>query len=73
METSDVDQSNDKFKQSDSLKQGLLFAEDLPHNMADDSDYMQACIIVKNIMGEAPYNKQTPSPCKLSSCTFQKL
>lgn len=73
METSDVDQSTDKFRQSDSLKQRFLFTEGLPRKIADDSDYMQACITVTNIMGETPNNKQTPSSSKLSSCTFQKL
>lgn len=73
MEMSDVGKSKEKLKQPDSLKQKFLFTEDLPCKVADDSIYMQACITVNNIMGEAPNNKRTPSPSKLSSCTFQKL
>ncbi|PNF15882.1 hypothetical protein B7P43_G07988 [Cryptotermes secundus] len=73
METSDVGQSNDKLRQSNSLKQRFLFTEDLCCKTPDDSDNMQACITVKNITDETPYNKQTLSSSKLSSCTFQKL
>lgn len=73
VETSDVGQSNDKLTQPDSLKQRFLFTEDLCCKTADDSDNMQACITVKNIIDETPYTKQTLSSSKLSSCTFQKL
>jgi hypothetical protein len=73
MEMSDVGKSNEELKKSDSLKQRFLFTEDLPYKVADNSNYVQVCSTVTNIMGEAPYNKQTLSSSKLSSCTFQKL
>jgi hypothetical protein len=72
MEMPDVDKSNE-LAHSNSLKQSFLFTEDLSCKVADDSNYMQACSTIDNIMGEAPYNMQTSSSSKLSSCTFQKL